>query len=78
MGKAKKRLFMGLLLGLELVIALGLFVLWYLPYQGFETLGSNLPVIIGWSFIGLLILFSMGIILIVLTILRGRDRKSVV
>jgi len=72
MAKAKKRLFMSLLLGLELVIAVGLFVLWYLPYQGFETLGSNLPVLVGWFFIGLLSLFSLGIILIVLTILRGR------
>ena len=72
MAKAKKRIFMGLLLGLELVIAVGLFLMWYLPYEGFQTLGSNLPVILGWFFIGLLSLFSLGIILIVLTIIRGR------
>lgn len=71
--KPKKRLFLGLLLALELIIALSLFILWYIPYRGFERLGSSLPVIIGWVFGALLILLSVGIILIVLTVIRGRE-----
>ncbi|TNF47021.1 DUF116 domain-containing protein [bacterium] len=73
MEKPRKRLFLGLLLVLELIIALSLFVLWYIPYSGFEKLGSSLPVIIGWGFGTLLILFSIGIILLVITVLRGRE-----
>lgn len=73
MEKPKKRLFLGLLLALEFVIALSLFILWYIPYSGFERLGSSLPVIIGWVFAVLLFLFSVGVILIVLTVIRGRE-----
>jgi len=71
--KPRKRLFLGLLLALELIIALSLFVLWYIPYRGFERLGSNLPILIGWGFGALLLLFSLGIVLIVLTVVRGRE-----
>jgi len=71
--KPKKRLFLGLLLALELFIATGLFILWYIPYRGFTNIGGGVSSATGWIFGGLLAVFSLCIVIMVLTILRGRE-----
>lgn len=69
----RKRLFLGLLLALELVIAIGLFLLWYVPTLGFESFGKGLSTFTGWIAGIILLLFSAAILIIVLTILRGKE-----
>ena len=72
-GKPRKRLFLGLLLVLEIAIAAGLFVLWYIPYRGFESLGSGFPSVMSWLLGAVLVLFTLAIGLMVLIIVRGRE-----
>lgn len=71
--KPRKRLFLGLLLGLELFMAAGLFILWYVPYRGFENLGGGLSRTTGWFFGGVLAVFTLAIAILVLTVIRGRE-----
>ncbi|UCF31021.1 MAG: DUF116 domain-containing protein [bacterium] len=71
--KPRKRLFLGLLLALEGIIAVTLLLLWYVPYRGFETLKPGLSEVIGWTFLALLLFFSLGVIVLVATIIRGRE-----
>ncbi len=71
--KPRKRLFLGLLLAMEVVIILGVFLLWYIPHKGFEALGTGLTETIGWIFLILLLLFSCGIFLLVAAIVRGKE-----
>lgn len=71
--KPRKRLFIGLLLVLEALVALGLFLLWYVPARGYENLGRNLSVYTAWIFGGILVLFSLGILFLVAIILLGRE-----
>lgn len=71
--KPKKRLFLGLLLTLEVFIAAGLFILWYIPYRGFSNLGGSVSAATGWFFGGLLVVFSLCIVIMTLTIIRGRE-----
>lgn len=74
--KPRKRLFIGLLLSLELVFALGLFILWFIPSRGYESFGKSLSVFWGWIFGVILIVFTLGIIFLVATILRGREVRG--
>ena len=74
--KPRKRLFIGLLLGLEVAIALGLFVLWYIPSSGYDLFGRRLSLFWGWAFIGILVLFTLGIVFLVAIILRGREVRG--
>ena len=71
--KPRKRLFIGLLLSLELVFALGLFILWYIPSRGYESFGKSLSVFWGWAFGGILVVFTFGVLFLVAIILRGRE-----
>jgi hypothetical protein len=71
--KPRKRLFLGLLLALEIVIIVSLFTLWFIPTLGFESFGRGLSVFMGWFMGAVLLIFTAGILLIVLTILRGRE-----
>jgi len=71
--KPRKRLFIGLLFTLEIVIALGLFLLWYIPSRGHENFGIGFSVFMGWVLGAVLIIFSLGIIFLVAIILRGRE-----
>jgi len=71
--KPRKRLFIGLLLSLEVVFALGLFILWYIPSTGYENFGKSLSVFWGWTFGVILVVFTFGVLFLVAIILRGRE-----
>ncbi len=71
--KPRKRLFLGLLLSLEIVFALGLFILWYIPSTGYENFGKSLSVFWGWTFGVIMVVFTLGILFLVAIILRGRE-----
>lgn len=71
--KPRKRLFLGLLLALEIAIIIALFTLWFIPTLGFESFGRGLSVFMGWFMAAVLLLFTAGVLLIVLTILRGQE-----
>jgi hypothetical protein len=71
--KPRKRLFIGLLLSLEIVFALGLFILWYIPSSGYENFGQKLSVFWGWTFGVIMVVFTLGILFLVAIILRGRE-----
>lgn len=74
--KPRKRLFIGLLLSLEIVFALALFVLWYIPSSGYESFGKSLSVFWGWVFAFVLLIFTFGILFLVAIILRGREVRG--
>ena len=74
--KPRKRLFIGLLFSLELVFALGLFILWFIPSRGYESFGKSLSVFWGWVFGVILIVFTLGILFLVATILQGREVRG--
>lgn len=74
--KPRKRLFIGLLLGLEVFFALGLYILWYIPSRGYENFGRNLSVFWGWIFGIILIVFTLGVVFLVAIILRGREVRG--
>jgi hypothetical protein len=74
--KPRKRLFIGLLLSLEIVFALGLFILWFIPSRGYENFGKNLSVFWGWTFGAILVVFTLGILFLVAIILRGREVRG--
>jgi len=71
--KPRKRLFIGLLFTLEFVIAIGLFLLWYIPSLGHENFGKSFSVFMGWILGVVLILFTLGIFFLVAIIVRGRE-----
>ena len=71
--KPRKRLFIGLLFALEVVIALGLFLLWFIPSLGHENFGRGFSVFMGWVLGVVLILFTLGIFFLVAIIARGRE-----
>lgn len=75
--KPRKRLFFGLLLALELIVALGLFLLWYFPFRGFETQGSGLSRTMGWAFLAFMLVFSLGVIILVATVVTGRAMPGI-
>ena len=70
--KPRKRLFIGLLLSLEVVFALGLFILWYIPSSGYENFGKSLSIFWGWAFGFIMAVFTLGIVFLVAIILRQR------
>jgi hypothetical protein len=71
--KPRKRLFIGLLFTLEVVIAIGLFLLWYIPSLGHENFGKGFSVFMGWVLGVVLILSTLGILFLVAIIVRGRE-----
>ncbi len=71
--RPQKRIFIGLLIALCLFLSLILGVLWYVPYVGMTNIHPYLPLIVGGVF-GLLVLLALtGILLLILTIILGRD-----
>lgn len=74
--KPRKRLFIGLLLSLEIVFALGLFILWFIPSRGYESFGKSLSVFWGWTFGIILVFFTLGLLFLVAIILRGKEVKG--
>lgn len=68
-----KRLFIGLLAGASALVLVGAFLLWWVPSVGLRTLHPVLPVVLG-VVLGLLCLLIVGgLLLLVLTLLTGRD-----
>jgi hypothetical protein len=71
--KPRKRLFIGLLFALEITIAVGLFLLWYIPSLGHENFGRGFSVFMGWVLGAVLTAFTLGILFLVAIILRGKE-----
>ncbi|MEE8326605.1 MAG: DUF116 domain-containing protein [candidate division NC10 bacterium] len=74
--KPRKRLFLGLLLALEIIIALGLFMAWFIPSQGYASYGRNLSVFMAWVVGAIVLTFTLGIIFLVIIILRGKEVRG--
>lgn len=74
--KPRKRLFIGLLICLEIFFALGLFILWFIPSRGYESFGKSLSVFWGWTFGVILVVFTLGILMLVAIILKGREVRG--
>lgn len=71
--RPQKRVFIGLLILACLLLTLLLGLLWYVPYVGLSHIHPQLPYILGAIF-GLLIVLGGGsILLLILTIILGRD-----
>ena len=71
--RPQKRVFVGLLVLTCVILSFVFFVLWYIPVVGFENIHPVLPFVFG-ILLGVLVLvmFSGGLLL-VLTILKGKD-----
>ncbi|MDF1536896.1 MAG: DUF116 domain-containing protein [bacterium] len=74
--KPRKRLFISLLLALEIAIAAGLFLLWYIPSQGYANFGRNLSVFMAWITGAVVLVFTLGIVFLVVIILRGKEVRG--
>ncbi len=71
--RPQKRIFIGLLVFTCLVLSLILFLLWYIPVVGFSNIHPALPFIFS-TVLGILVLLMFfGGLLLVFTILRGKD-----
>lgn len=71
--RPRKRLFIGLLLTLEITIAVGLFLLWYIPSLGHENFGRGFSVFMGWVLGAVLTVFTLGILYLAAVVWRGRE-----
>ncbi len=69
--RPRKRMFLVLLLGMEVLIAGILFLLWWVPSVGYERVFSGMTWVMGALFGLLLLVFSLGVVLLVLTVMRG-------
>ncbi len=74
--KPRKRLFLGLLLALEIIIAFGLFMAWFIPSQGYASYGRNLSVFMAWVVGAIVLTFTLGIVFLVIIILRGKEVRG--
>lgn len=74
--KPRKRVFLSLLLALEVAIALGLFLMWFIPAQGYASFGKNLTVFMAWVTGAVILIFTLGIVFLVVTILRGKEVRG--
>ncbi|MBW1918129.1 MAG: DUF116 domain-containing protein [Deltaproteobacteria bacterium] len=71
--RPQKRVFIGLLAATCLILGVLLAVLWYVPFVGLTNIHPDLPLILGIVF-GLLSFIAVaGVLLLILTILLGRD-----
>jgi hypothetical protein len=71
--KPKKRLFIGLLLFTCLVVAALAVVLWWVPYVGLANIHPLLPAVLAAAFGAIVLLMAGGVLILVLTIILGRD-----
>lgn len=71
-GKAKKRLFIGLVTGTSALVCLFLAVLWVIPYIGFAAIHPLAPWIFGLLFLAIAILVIWSSLGLVLNILSGK------
>jgi hypothetical protein len=71
--KPKKRLFIGLLFFTCLVVAVVAAVLWWVPYIGLANIHPLAPAILAAVFGAIVVLMAVGVAILVLTIVLGRD-----
>jgi uncharacterized protein len=71
--RPQKRIFIGLLVFTCLVLSLLIFFLWYVPIVGMQNIHPKLPMIFSGILGGLLVIMFFGGVLLVLTVLMGKD-----
>lgn len=71
--KPQKRIFIGLLVFTCLILFLIIFLLWYVPMVGMKNIHPSLPLIFSLVLAALVFLMLSGGLLLVFTILRGKD-----
>ena len=71
--RPQKRIFMGLLVLTCLILSLVAFFLWYVPMVGFASIHPTLPIIFTVLLAVVVALMFLGGLLIILTILIGKD-----
>lgn len=73
MDKPRKRIFMSLLAALCLMAAVLAFGLWWIPFVGIRNIHPYLPALLALFFGLLLVALFGGALILVFTIIRGRD-----
>ena len=71
--RPKKRIFIGLLVFTCVILLCLLFLLWYVPIVGLKNIHPSLPLIFSSALASVVFLMIFGGLLLVFTILRGRD-----
>jgi hypothetical protein len=71
--KPQKRIFIGLLVFTCILLLLLIFLLWYVPIVGLRNIHPSLPLIFSFALAFLIFLMISGGLLLVFTIVRGRD-----
>ncbi len=71
--RPKKRVFIGLLVLTCLILFFLIFLLWYVPLVGLKNIHPSLPLIFSLALAVLIFLMLSGGLLLIFTILRGRD-----
>jgi hypothetical protein len=71
--RPQKRIFIGLLVFTCFILSLLILFLWYVPIVGMEKIHPRLPVIFSAVLGGLLVIMFFGGVLLVLTVLMGKD-----
>jgi hypothetical protein len=69
----QKRIFIGLLVFTCFILTLLILFLWYVPIVGMESIHPKLPVLFSAVLGGLLVIMFFGGVLLVLTVLMGKD-----
>ncbi|HVP80759.1 MAG TPA: DUF116 domain-containing protein [Thermodesulfobacteriota bacterium] len=71
--KPKKRIFVGLLVFTCVILLILTFLVWYVPMVGLRNIHSSLPLIFSFVLAFCVLLMISGGLLLVFTIVRGRD-----
>jgi hypothetical protein len=71
--RPQKRIFIGLLVFTCVILFFLIFLLWYVPIVGLRNIHPSLPPIFSFTLAALVFLMIFGGLLLVFTILRGRD-----
>lgn len=69
----QKRIFVGLLVFTCVILAGVMVLLWVVPYIGLSRIHPSAPLILAIGFGGVLFLVFLGVALLMVTIIRGRD-----
>ncbi len=72
-GKAKKRLFIGLVLGTSAIVCVFLAALWVVPYVGLRTINPAVPWIFGAVVLGAILLVLWVSVGLLLNVFFGKD-----
>ena len=71
--RPRKRIFIGLLVLTCVILFFVIFLLWYVPIIGLKNIHPSLPTIFSFALASLVFLMIFGGLLLVFTILRGKD-----